>query len=353
MCNKQMKSELFSEIMDKKMAAIKPPTSGKTPRVLPELTVLTGNKSGFPKPQTNNPAIAGNGNNEELLTPNSSDSYKNMNPTLGFDPSSSTWAEEVDKASKMGDASLLDSSVEEAPDKKDGKGKGKKGKRGGEGSKKEPPKKKAKPGLTWADVAKHRICLITSNDLDRMLVHEDWVHIGKQVLKNVRKLPRSEYAKTRVVKSGVREGIIQFTLDSEEGIRWFEEIVPSFPPKNDGEPGYRFFKPGQRPFQTFKVVVSEPEAADDLAEFVEDLRAYNTFLTEGYMSASKISTTKTLAVIRLRVGEELVEALAKEDFQVCYGFGSITLRPLAAGGAGGNGVLLILLENVVTSSEIL
>ena len=36
-------------------------------------------------------------------------------------------------------------------------------------------------------------------------------------------------------------------------------------------------------------------------------------------------------MIRLRVGEELVEALAKEDFRVCYGIGSFTLQPLGTG----------------------
>ena len=71
--------------------------------------------------------------------------------------------------------------------------------------------------------------------------------------------------------------------------------------------------------------------AEDLPRIVDFLPAFNPCLSEGYLSASRISTTKALAVIRLRVGEEMVEALAREDFRVCFGIASITLQPLAAG----------------------
>ena len=151
MNEKNNKMAIFSEIMDnKKPVAIKPPKSGTAPRALPELTVLTGNQRGLHKSQTdiNNPAQSGKKTNENLLIPDSRDSFKMMNPTLGFDPSKSTWAEEMERVE---DTSLLDSSAEEAesPSQSKAKGKGKKGKRGGEEKSKEPAKKKAKTtGLT-------------------------------------------------------------------------------------------------------------------------------------------------------------------------------------------------------------
>ena len=333
MNEKHNKMAIFSEIMDnKKPVAIKPPKSGTAPRALPELTVLTGNQRVLHKTQTdiNNPAQSGKKTNENLLTPDSGDSFKMMNPTLGFDPSKSTWAEEMERGE---DASLLDSSAEEAesPSQSKGKGKGKKGKRGGGEKGKEPAKKKAKTGLTWADVAKHHICLITSADLDKLLDHEDYLHIQEEVMRVLEETLVEDWTPFRAAKSGVREGVLQLAIETGEGIDWYEANVPSFLPKKEGEPGFRFYRPGKRPFQAYKVVVSKPETADNLPRFVDRLKRFNSFLRGGYLSASKISTTKTLAVIRLRVGEELMEALAKEDFRVCYGIGSITLQPLGSG----------------------
>ena len=356
MTKAQTKILNISDIMENnRPAPVKPPKSGNASRASPELTVLTGNQSsGFPKPREplpsfqdgrSKPESSGNNAKGNPLTPDSGDSYKNMNATLGFDTSSNNWVDLMDKEAKEKsqvedagalDASALDSSIEEVPTSPENpeNPKGKKSKRGRGGEKKkgkEPPKKKSRPGLTWADVAKHYICLITSANLDKMLAHDDYQHIEREVLKRLKTIPIEDYAKLRVLKSGVREGVIQIALEYGQGVGWYADNIPSFPPKKDGEPGYRFFKPGERPFRTFKAVVSEPEAADDLDGFVQILKGFNPFLREGYLSASKISTTKVLAIIRLRVGEELMDALAKEDFRVCYGLGTITLQPLAAG----------------------
>ena len=222
MCGGQNKAKNFSDIMDKK--AIKPPKTGTAPWALPDYTVLTGNQGGLPKSQTNttnNPALSGKMGNGDLLTPDSGDSLKSMNATSGFDPTTSSWAEEVNKASQE-DTSLLDTSAEEAEvSPKAKQKKGKKGKRGGEEkSSQEPARKKAKPGLTWADVAKNHICLITSANLDEMLDHEDYLHIQREILKVLIDVPRADFVKLQVVKSGVREGIIQIALEKGEGANW-------------------------------------------------------------------------------------------------------------------------------------
>ena len=351
--NKEMN---FSDTMSgngKKLTPIKPPKSGNGPRALPELTDLTGKKSKSNNAQRQKPKVPSSNqdgtvtpkktNVENQLTPVSGDSLKNMNPTVGFEPAAGderrgswverpennqSWISQMDSEKaeeKLEDSSILDSSVEEleAPATSSSKRKTKRGRKG-----EEPQKKKARAVVTWTEVAKFNLCLITSTDLDKVLIHDDFLHIQEEVFRLLEETPDTDWELVRIAKGGLREGFLQIALESGSGVAWFAANTSAMKPRIEGEPGYQFFGPGKRPFNTFKAIVSHLTKEVEPEQFARRIKAYNRFMRDGYLSASKISSNKSLTVFQLRIGNELMDALAKENFRVCYGLSTITLQPL-------------------------
>ena len=70
-----------------------------------------------------------------------------------------------------------ESEKEKPKEKKEGK-KRRTVRTGGE----EPPNKKQWNSISWADAAKHQICLITSADLGVEVAHDDYTHIQEQLI---------------------------------------------------------------------------------------------------------------------------------------------------------------------------
>jgi hypothetical protein len=121
--------------------------------------------------------------------------------------------------------------------------------------------------------------------------------------------------------------MIQIALEKAEGVDFYQMVIPSIPPKKEGELGYAFYEPGKRPFYSLKAMTCDKKCAKDINRFVRILKMGNPDLLPGSVSAAIIDTTDSLVVIRLRVGEDSIEALTKADFKVSWGMGTIELIP--------------------------
>ena len=302
----------FSE----KMATPNKPTmTGKDPRALPDLTVLTGNRPDGtivptrPRHSTKvldeslNQTISNTPEKDQLQN-SSTTSIELMKSTVGWDGDRESWAEQVARA-EMGDSSLLDSDTEgeregEPEKKKDieiekEKAQNRLKKRPAKKSGEEPSQKKKNDGMSWADAAKYRICLITSCDLNVELVHEDYAHIQEKLVPVWLEDPASMRLST-VMKGGMRNGGIQLALETEEGVNWYRGIVPSIEPRTAGGPGYRFFGPGQKPYYNYRATTVEVKYSVHPDKVKKLILGFNPTLEGGFLAVSVIHSSKDRVV---------------------------------------------------------
>ena len=240
-------SKLKSTMLSEKMAApIKPTSTGKGTRALPDYIALTGTRPDgtlVPKlrpvplgkmdesPNYNAIKSTPKRGAEEMDTSQSTaSSFNDMNDTIGWDSKEADWATQVEKEKEKEENRILDEvdSDENEMPKKKGKGKNRerKEKTG------EPLEKRVK--ISWSDAAKCYICLITSENLEVDLVHEDFTHIQSQVLRKILALPVGESDDLMTPKSGMRNGGIQLALETLKGVNWYKEIVPQLEPRVEG-----------------------------------------------------------------------------------------------------------------------
>ena len=259
--------------------------------------------------------------NDTILTNSTASSFNDMIDTIGWCNKEEDWATQVEKEKAVEEASLLDESDEEPEKPEKGKGKKKRTKREGG-----PQDKRAK--FSWSDVAKNYICLITSENLDLELVHEDFTHIQSQVLRKILALPVGESDDLMMPKSGIRNGGIQLALETLKGVEWYKETVPQLQPRVVGGPMYRFFGPGQRPFYVYKAYSAEVEVSKNKEDVKNLLIRCNKILRKGFLSVNVMNVTKTSVALRIKVGEDLVAPLSGVGNTVYYGMGTLNLIPL-------------------------
>ena len=339
----KLKSNNFSE----KMAQpIKPTKTGRETRTIPDFIALTGNRSdGTSVPSKQRTISSRYGKldespNQTITNTNTpkrkasqmdtSDcsSLGNMNSTVGWSEEKQNWAEEVE-------ASMLD----EADSDQEGEPKGEPSKNKKEKSRKRKGKgnpatgKKTRTGPTWAEVAKHHICLITSDNLGKDLDHKDFLDIQSQMCTHLMDLPNELIGKCQVRKSGMRNGGIQLALEHAEGVNWYRKIIPNLETLDQGTK-LRFFGPGERPFRCYKAYSSETRVSKDKEAVKTVLQKLNPILSTGFLAVTIVSATDDLVQLRIKVGQDLVAPLAKADNTVFYGMGTMTLTPLFGEGRG-------------------
>ena len=279
-------------ILSEKMATPNKPTNkGKDARALPEYTALTGNRPDgtlVPTKKRSTPSGGSknapyriveetdttscnvssyNDMNDTILT-NSISSFNDMNDTIGWCSKEEDWATQVEKEKAAEESSLLDETDEEQEKPQKGNGKNRKRR-----TKREVGPQDKRTKFSWSDAAKNYICLITSENLDLELVHEDFTHIQSQVLRKILALPVGESDDLMMPKSGIRNGGIQLALETPKGVEWYREMVPQLQPREVGGPRYRFFGPGQRPFYVYKAYSAEVEVSknkDDVKTYSSD-----------------------------------------------------------------------------------
>ena len=334
----KIKIDNFSEKMT---PPVKPTTSGRESRALPEFTALTGNRSdgtSVPSKQRTIPSLFGkldespnqtitNTNTpkrkaSEMDTSHSFSSLGDMSSTTGWNEDKKTWAEEVDIASMLDDSDQPDQG-----DKPTKNQKKKMRKRQREGKSNIADSKKSRQGPSWAEVAKLHTCLITSEDLNRDLDHKDFLNIQSQITLAFVDMPDDLADKCQIRKSGMRNGGIQLALEHAEGVNWYRKSVPLMKPVGEG-PKYRFYGPGEKPFRCYKAFISETLVSKDKETVQIVLRKLNPILRKGFLAVTIVSASDDRIQIRIKVGEDLVEPLAKENNVVFYGMGTMTLTPL-------------------------
>ena len=107
--------------------------------------------------------------------------------------------------------------------------------------------------MTWADVAHHHICLVTSSDLSKDLVHEDFTHIQEKVADAMLdEVPEDQMMKLGTSKSGLKVGV-----------SWYHQIIPKVVSRTEGSPGYRFYGPGELSFRTYKLIVTDKKCGEN------------------------------------------------------------------------------------------
>ena len=324
----------------------KPITTGKDPRSLPDLTVLTGNRpdgtvvptrprhSTRPLDESLNQTIT-NTPEKDQLHDSSATSFELMKSTVGWDGDRESWAEQVARA-EMGDSSLLDSDTEgeregEPEKKKDieiekEKAQNRLKKRPAKKSGEEPSQKKKNDGMSWADAAKYRICLITSTDLNHELVQEDYAHIQEKLVPLW--LQSEDMDEIRIVKGGMRSGGIQLALENDVAVSWYQGAIPSIEPRLENGPSYRFYGPGKKPYFTYRATTTEVKYSTDPGTVKKLIRGFNKNLRGGFMAVSVAQSSKSRVVLRIRVSEDLVAKLEEMDNTISYCLGTMVLHKL-------------------------
>jgi hypothetical protein len=310
--------------MSQKQASDKPrkPTkTGREPPILPDLKVLGEKRSDG----TKMPSLRQNSSSANAEDINSTivDSKDEMRPISGWNDKNKTWADEKEEeeAQLETDETTPGSSwmtSTPAPTRKRGKK-----------IANHPDGKKRKNNESWKDAK--NVCQIAAKDLDRDLVHEDFLYVQSKILETVIDRYPDQGPLTRVDKSSVREGIIQIALENPEGTAFLKALIPTIPPKAEGESGYTFYGPGEKPFSTYIVTNCDPGTKNDPERFVKALRIYNPeIFANGYLSAAILNSTGSLSVMRLRVGENMVASLAVKNFKIGFGIGPLVLNPTSA-----------------------
>ena len=343
----KMKENNFSEKM---ASANKPTNAGMEPRAIPDFIALTGKRAdgtSVPSKQRMINSLHGKLDESpnqtitttpkrrasEMDTSQTCSSFGEMNSTLGWKEDEKCWADQVEESLLDNTGSDQENDKEEPAKGEPSKGKPKKNrKRKGKGASNPNASaqgKKHRTGPSWAEVAKHHICLITSDDLTKDLTHEDFLHIQNEICIKMLNLPDDLVDKCQIRKSGTRTGGIQLALEHAEGVSWYRETVPHLKPLDSASGSkYRFYGPGERPFKCFKAYSSVTTISKEKEAVKILLKKMNPVLRNGFLSVTIVSATDNLVQFRIKVGEDLVAPLAKQNNTVFFGMGTMVLTPL-------------------------
>ena len=166
-------------------------------------------------------------------------------------------------------------------------------------------------------------------DLNKNLVHEDFLHIQEKLNWKIAELEDMEIS--CVLKSGLRDGAIQLAIKHEKGVEWYKEVIPTIPPKNENDTKYQFYGPGEKPFTTFKTAITDLKAAENTELVKKLILGQNKFLRDGYVSVANAGVANSLGYLRIRVGSELLAPLAERDHTIFFSMGTLRLTPVFGG----------------------
>jgi hypothetical protein len=194
----------------------------------------------------------------------------------------------------------------------------------------EKKKRTRESGVTWADVANdgRLVCHITSEDLEIEMDQDHFNHVQTQWMDLVEQVEDFDVMeKLSTSKAGISDGIINIAFNHKEGVRWFQSKIKEFKPLKEGQPRYEFYENGRKPYYTFTAITTDLTSAESSSRMIRIMKGFNPSLRKGRMAISKVETKEKIAVLKVRVGEELLKPLAEMNYQVMFGLGTIELRP--------------------------